>query len=131
MPNVGVTQTIKGRLPRLPFFNVKEKILGKQYDLSIVFIGDQKSKTLNNTYRRKNKSTNILSFPIDEKMGEIFLNLRKSEREAKKSNLKLDEYVFFLLIHGMLHLKGYDHGSTMDRAEKRLCAAFSIPHPLI
>ncbi len=107
--NLTITNTTKSTLPRVPFADIKNKILGETYALSIVFIGEKKSRELNFTYRQKDKPTNILSFPLDKKTGEIFICLKK-----------LGDYtVSYLLIHGCLHLKGMEHGSTMDRAEKK------------
>jgi ssRNA-specific RNase YbeY (16S rRNA maturation enzyme) len=53
---------------------MKESVLGKKYELSLVFIGDKKSKSLNKKFRNKDYKANILSFPIDNDMGEIFIN---------------------------------------------------------
>ena len=69
-----LANTTKDRIPRLPFFALKEALMGKTYDLSIVVVGDKRSQTLNATYRGKTYIPNVLSFPLDEKTGEIFLN---------------------------------------------------------
>ena len=109
---------------------LKNSILGSSYDLSLVFIGDTRSRTLNRTYRKKDKPTNVLSFPLDKNAGEILINLRQVERETSKYGLNVKNLTGYLLIHGLLHLKGLEHGSTMDRAEQRFCTQFDIPYPL-
>jgi len=119
-------KTRKGKLPRLPFEQIKNHLLGKKYDLSLVFIGDKSSRNLNKKYRKKDYPTNVLSFPIDKDSGEIFINLRKTEREAKNYGHSVKKHVAYLFIHGLLHLKGMDHGSTMESTEKKVLKKFGF-----
>ena len=70
---VTIQEMTTGKLPRLPFALMKEGVLGKNYDLSLVFVSESKSKELNRTYRKKNKPANVLSFPYSKKEGEIFI----------------------------------------------------------
>ena len=121
-----VTNKTRDKIPRVDFLKIKNFALGKDCSLSLVFIGESKSKALNSKYRGKNKSTNILSFPLDKKSGEIFITLAVARREAKKFGRKLDNFVAFLFIHGLMHLKGYPHGSRMERAEKVVRRKFGI-----
>lgn len=116
----------KSTQPGVPFANIKNTALGKSYSLSLVFIGEDKSRKLNFGYRGKNKPTNILSFPLDKKNGEIFITLEVAKREAKLFDRKLDNFVAFLFIHGLMHLKGHEHGDTMERAEVKLRKKFRI-----
>ena len=113
---LSVSNTTRGKVPSLPFESIKNTVLGKNYELSLVFCGDKLSKRLNKTYREKNKPTNVLSFPISKNTGEIFINL---------SHLK-GFSIGHLFIHGLYHLKGFDHGDTMERAEKVLRKKFKI-----
>ena len=92
------------------FGKIKNKVLGKKYELSLVFAKDSLMRRLNRTYRGKDKATNILAFPLSEMSGEIFINPSR----AKPFSVK------HLFIHGLLHLKGMKHGDTMERAEKKL-----------
>lgn len=108
------------------FSAIAEAILGREYELSIVLIGDTKARTLNTTYRNKTYAANVLSFPLSPKSGEIFLNIAKAIREAASYRLTPAQHVRFLLIHGCLHLRGYDHGSTMDRAEQTFLKRFVL-----
>ena len=112
-----ITNKTKGKLPSLPFVLIKNDILGKKYNLSIVFISLAKSKELNNTYRKINKPTNILSFPLSKKEGEILLCPELVKKETKKFGRNFRELLGFLVIHGMLHLEGMEHSSTMERRE--------------
>src|ERR1035437_553869 len=121
-----VKNTTKGKAPVLPFERIKNAVLGKSYDLSLVFVGDAVSKKLNYIYRQKNKPTNILSFPLSKKEGEIFINLKLARAEANKIGKKYANYVGFLFIHGLLHLKGYDHGKTIEGLEEKYLKRFTL-----
>lgn len=118
-------KTLK-KVPRVPFLDIATKILGQDYDLSLVFCGDKLSHRLNNTYRQKDKPTNILSFPLDKNLGEIFLNFAKIEKECIIEEQTLAFRLAYLFIHGCLHLKGFDHGSKMEEQEEKFLKYFSI-----
>jgi probable rRNA maturation factor len=124
--NFEITNKTKGKLPSLPFTEMKETILGKRYNLSLVFIGATRSRGLTKKYRKKDKVSNVLSFPIDENAGEIFITRVEAMREAKLFDKTPTKHIGFLFIHGLLHLKGYSHGSKMESKEKALCKRFSV-----
>lgn len=120
-----ITKT-KGKLPDLPFLLLKNDILGKNYSLSIAFIEEKESKIINKKYRRKNKPTNILSFNLHKNLGEIILCPTMIEREAESFSKTFRQFLGFLVIHGMLHLKGLEHSSTMEKMENFYCKKFKI-----
>ena len=124
--NFTLTNKTQGNIPPVSFAKIKDVALGKDYNLSLVFIGERRSKRLNYSYRSKNKSTNILSFPLDKKSGEIFITLSVVKRQTKKFDRKFPNLVTFLYIHGLMHLKGYNHGATMERAEMKLRKKFKV-----
>jgi probable rRNA maturation factor len=101
-------------------------ILGPRYDLSVVLIGDTRARTLNRTTRGKDTPANVLSFPLTPAAGEIFLNPARAAREAHRFGLSPEGHLRYLFIHGCLHLKGYTHGSTMEKAEATLVKKFHI-----
>ncbi len=105
---------------------MKNEILGKDYDLSWAFIDSEKIQKLNLTYRNLNKPTDILSFPLSDTEGELYICLEEAEKEAKKFERPFDNFLEFLFIHGLVHLKGYDHGSTMENIETELRKKFGI-----
>lgn len=115
-----ITNTTKDRVPALPFDLLKISTLGKRYELSIVVVGDKKSASLNKTYRGKTYTPNVLSFPLDDKHGEIFLNLKQAKREHKARGQTYEHYVALLVVHGMMHLKGFAHGGKMEKEEARV-----------
>jgi probable rRNA maturation factor len=121
-----ITNKTKSTLPRVPFVNIKNSALGKDYFLSLVFVGEKTSRKLNSSYRGKNKRADILSFPLDKKSGEIFITLNVARKEAEKFHRKPDNFVAYLFIHGLMHLKGLGHGDTMERAETKLRKQFRV-----
>lgn len=99
------------------FQHIKKAILGEKYNLNIIYIGTKKMCNLNTKYRKKTYATDILSFNLDTQTGEIYICPNKAKSKAKIFNKTYEEYLHFLLIHGMLHLKGFDHETAKD-AEK-------------
>ncbi len=108
------------------FSLIKDKVLGKKYDLSLVFIGPKESHKLNYKFREKNKPTNILSFSLSDTSGEIFITPSVVKKEAPLFDKTPDVFVVQLLIHGLFHLKGMEHGGKMERAEARIRKFFRI-----
>ncbi len=96
---------------------IADDILDTSYDVSIVVVGEKRAHSLNKEYRGKDYIPNVLSFPIDETMGEIFLNPKTARLEAPKFDLSVTNYLYYLLIHSMLHLKGFDHSDEMSAKE--------------
>ena len=121
-----ITNTTKGKLPRLPFAKIAEAVLGKEYDCSLVIVSSRKSRVLNRTYREKDSATNILSFPLDEHEGEIFLDLEKSRADAPNFDRSYTNLIAFLFIHGFLHLKGFDHSRKMEAQQQKILSLFTI-----
>lgn len=107
------------------FEAIAREVLGKKYELSLVVCGDNLAQRMNKQYRNKTYRPNVLSFPIAKDEGEIFLNVRCAEREAKRYNLPLKERLTLLFAHGCLHLKGLKHGPKMEDLERVLIKRFS------
>lgn len=111
--------------PRLPYEKIKDEVLGKNYQLSLVFVGEERGKELNQLTRNKTYAPNVLSFPLSKNSGEIFISPTVAKREAKKFHHSHKEHVAFLFIHGLLHLKGFDHGKKMEALEQKFLQRFS------
>lgn len=114
-----IKRTVKDTV-RLPFATMAEAALPKGYQLSLVLCGDRLAQRMNATYRKKTYRPNVLSFPLSKKEGEIFLNIRKAEREARSEGISRNERIALLFVHGCVHLAGYDHGKTMDALEQKI-----------
>lgn len=114
------------KYPRLPYQKMAEVVLGKDYELSLAFIGDAKSQRLNKIYRNKEYIPNVLSFPLQRNIGEIFINPVQARKEAHAHGMSESGFIGFLFIHALLHLKGHDHGATMEKVEARLKNRFNL-----
>lgn len=112
------------RHPRIPFQAIKDGVLGRNYELSLVVAHTPLVRKLNSEYRSKPHSTNILSFPLSSHEGEIILDLARIKTEAKRARISVREHLYNLFIHGLAHLKGYKHGGTMDAYEQRMRMRF-------
>jgi rRNA maturation RNase YbeY len=121
-----ITSTVKTPPPKLPLEEMKERILGKRYELSLAYVGETRARNLNQQYRNKTYTPNVLSFPLSPTAGEIIICPTVAKREAKKFNLTPKGYIGYLFIHGCLHLKGHDHGDTMDKLERKYLTAFKL-----
>lgn len=109
--------TVPAKFKRLPFNKIKDDILGKQYELSFAFISEKQAGFLNKTYRKKDGPTDVLSFPLSKDSGEILICQAIAKTKTKNFGKTLEEYLLFLVIHAMLHLKGMQHGDKMERYE--------------
>lgn len=105
--------------PRLPYEKVTHEILGDNYQLSLVFVGEERGRRINLESRNKGYSPNVLSFPLSKTAGEIYITLAVAKREAANFDHSYQKHVLYLFIHGLLHLKGLDHGSKMDALEEK------------
>jgi probable rRNA maturation factor len=117
--NFSIANKTGARLPRLPFLEMKNDILKKNYCLSLAFVGKKDSAEINKQYKGRDKSANVLSFPLRRNEGEIVLCPAVVREEAKSFGKSFRHFLGFLVIHGMLHLKGMTHGSRMEATEKK------------
>ena len=124
--NFTITNLTKGRLPSLPFTQIKEKALGKDFVVSLVFAPASKTKKMNLIYREKDKTPNVLSFPLSKNEGEIFITPTEAKKQAKKFGRSYENFLQFLFIHGLIHLNRLDHGDEMEKEEKRVRKEFGI-----
>ncbi len=96
-------------------------------ELSIVFCDDDFIQKLNKDYRGKSEPTDVLSFPIDEEnfepeirlLGDIVISTETAVRQAESLKHPPMLEIVFLLIHGLLHLHGYDHIQKLQRRRMR------------
>jgi probable rRNA maturation factor len=128
--------TRKGAGKKLPHRNLKkiaQSILAlvnqAEAELSLVLVGNAEIKKLNAQYRHKDYATDVLSFPIDgtlaaanRLLGDVIISVEKAREQAKERGGTGNEEMVTLLIHGIVHLLGYDHErSAKDaRVMKRL-----------
>lgn len=112
------------KAPRGKFFkNIIEKgcdilKLKENLELSVNIVAEAKMKSLNKKYRNKDKPTDVLSFPMLNGNGDIFICLSIAKKEAKRENISVEAKLAQLTVHGFLHLQGYDHENSKREAEK-------------
>jgi probable rRNA maturation factor len=94
--------------------------------VTIAFVSDSKIRSLNQQFRGINKATDVLSFPGNlgaGELGDIAISVETAARQASENDLTLNEEIAQLILHGLLHLSGYDHetdNGEMNRLELRL-----------
>jgi probable rRNA maturation factor len=94
--------------------------------VTIAFVSDNRIRNLNRQFRGINKPTDVLSFPSgqqDGELGDIAISLETAARQAKENGFTLPAEIAQLILHGLLHLSGYDHetdNGEMNRVELRL-----------
>ncbi|MBI1821205.1 MAG: rRNA maturation RNase YbeY [Nitrospirae bacterium] len=103
------------------------EILGKEKAaLSLLFVNDRAIQKFNQQFRKINKPTDVLSFPMGVSrvhpganiLGDIVISLETAQRQAESLGHSLKREVVFLLIHGVLHLLGWDHERSAQEAKK-------------
>jgi len=94
---------------------------------TIAFVSDRKIRELNRQFRGVDKATDVLSFPAgepdDSELGDIAISVDTAATQAKENGLKFEGEIAQLILHGLLHLTGYDHATDngeMNRLELRL-----------
>lgn len=109
----------------------------KGYTLAVAYLGDAAQQQLNKQFRAKDKPTNVLSFTGDaahRQLGDITLAYETVSSEAAAAGLALEAHLAHLLVHGALHLQGYDHERDRDAAvmmqkEVEILAALGYKDP--
>lgn len=96
---------------------------GQTGDASLVFTDDQEIKSLNREYRDVDSPTDVLSFPSDETdpqtgsryLGDVIISVERAQSQAKTANHPWVEELTMLIVHGCLHLSGFDHSSDDEK----------------
>ena len=137
MPEI-INQQRKIKIDTTAFQKFVESAIGvineaKGKELTIAFVSDKKIKELNKIFRDKNKPTDVLSFPYepdqydyletDNFLGDIVISLETAQKQADENKLPFETEIKQLILHGILHLCGYDHetdAGEMNRIEIKL-----------
>lgn len=102
-----------------------EAIGNRESSATIAFVSDKNIRKLNQQFRNVDKPTDVLSFPAgeDTNLGDIAISVETAAAQAKENNLTFEAEIAQLILHGLLHLSGYDHetdNGEMNRLELRL-----------
>src|SRR3989344_2955557 len=120
------TRSVVGR-PRSVFSDIAKSVLPK-WEISLVFVGAKKARTLNKQLRGKDYIPNVLSYVVGEKSGEIIICPDEAVRQATASQLPASSFQLLLFIHGVLHIKGWAHSATMEKCEHNLLAHYEATY---
>jgi probable rRNA maturation factor len=125
------------------------ELVNTRLSVSLLFTSDEDVHTLNRQWRAKDKPTNVLSFPMigrtdllamppdgpPEMLGDIALAFETCAREAAEKGISLADHAAHLIVHGLLHLAGYDHelspadADAMEALETKALASMGIADP--
>jgi len=112
--------------------------LEEETEVSITFVENEEIRELNKTYRSIDKPTDVLSFPFDNSfnlpvkvLGDVVISTEKAVSQAEEYGHSLNREIAFLMVHGFLHLLGYDHETAeaekeMFGLQKELLQGFSF-----
>ncbi len=112
----------KGRLPKREALELADRILRREKQrlpVNIVIVDDRAIRALNKTYRGRSRPTDVLAFPADPDLGilgEVYISVDTARRQASEYDVTLRQEILQLVVHGILHLCGYDHERKKDAA---------------
>lgn len=133
-----------GDWPDLPFLrevitlalNEAGYVCDPYAEISIVLSDDAQVQILNRDYRGKDKPTNVLSFPQEERglLGDVVMSIDTLKREAAEQDKVLGDHIKHMLVHGCLHLLGHDHeeeeeAQLMEALEIKILAQLGVKNP--
>jgi rRNA maturation RNase YbeY len=105
---------------------LKTAVCNHPYELAINLVSTETILQLNQEWRNLDAPTDILSFSYSESEGEIFLCPKVIKQRHSEYDRTLGNFVIFLIIHGLHHLNGFDHGFDMDQAENQIRQRFGV-----
>lgn len=124
----GVTIDVSGKTPEVSHRELRQwskailrHLKQRQAELSLALVTDLEIHILNRRYRQKDKPTDVLSFPLADELqpfllGDVVISVETAARQAQRRHHSLREELQILLVHGILHLLGYDHEASPSEA---------------
>lgn len=134
--------TLADRAVRAALSEAAEMEPGETFEMSVTLTDDARIQTLNRDWRGKDKPTNVLSFPAADvpddvtpvPLGDVIVALETVQAEAKDEDKRLADHFVHLVVHGTLHLLGFDHededeAEEMEDTERRILQGLGISDP--
>lgn len=121
---LGIFNEAAVRVPRKKLTALYNAVLVDVTDLNVICVGNRFSRKLNERYRGHAAPANVLSFPSESGVAEIYINTELAVKEARSLGVPIAHRILFLCVHGMLHLLGYNHGAVMEKMEDRYLAKY-------
>lgn len=124
--DIEITEEIKNLIGKSISAVLKVENLDENIEVSVSFVGDDEIRDLNREYRGVDKSTDVLSFPMDDEfiidnriLGDVIINTRRVMEQAEELGHSNERELSYLSVHSILHLLGYDHMEDEDKKEMR------------
>ena len=124
---------------KINFEKIANAVVGKKYEnseASVILTNDKEIQEINKEYRNIDKPTNVLSFELgdDILLGDIYISVDTVQKEAKAENITVVDHTAHMLVHGVLHLLGYDHikddeAEVMEEKETKILKKLGIKNP--
>ncbi len=119
-----------GKIEQVAEICLREEEIDPKAEIGLMFVDNEQIREMNKTYRDKDSATDVLSFPMyeadeaidDEEeilLGDIVISLERAAEQAEEYGHSLEREVMYLLVHGLLHLAGYDHMEDDEKKEMR------------
>ena len=124
--NIKITEEMKKLIEKSIKAVLKVEELSDDVEVSVSFVGDEEIRDLNRDYRGVDKSTDVLSFPMEDEfiidnriLGDVIINTRRVMEQAEELGHSHERELSYLTVHSILHLLGYDHIEDEDKREMR------------
>lgn len=124
--NITITEDMKDLIEKSIKAVLKVEELDDDVEISVSFVGDEEIRDLNRDYRGVDKSTDVLSFPMDDEfiidnriLGDVIINTRRVMEQAEELGHSHKRELSYLTVHSILHLLGYDHMEDEDKKDMR------------
>lgn len=124
--DIEITEKIKSLVEKSIASVLKVEEIDDEVEVSVSFVGDEEIRDLNRDYRGVDRSTDVLSFPMDDEfiidkriLGDVIINTRRVIEQAEELGHSHERELSYLTVHSILHLLGYDHIDDEDKKKMR------------
>ncbi|WP_295149810.1 rRNA maturation RNase YbeY [uncultured Peptoniphilus sp.] len=124
--DIKITEEIKTLVEKSIASVLKIEEIDEEVEVSVSFVSDEEIKDLNRDYRGVDRSTDVLSFPMDDEfiidkriLGDVIINTRRVMEQAEELGHSYERELSYLTVHSVLHLLGYDHIDDEDKKKMR------------